>query len=274
VTADHPARRLWHTLETLHAVTYFDPRCRAAATELGLKGFKMGYFAFRSAPLGAVGPEPVVALFAGFRPSMVARALPDAWGYASPPDCLEARRASAAAALRAIGADEAACATAAATLEPVAAGLDLTGRPLAAANSALALADDPVACVWQLATTFREHRGDGHVAALVAAGLSGLEAHVLRSARPAGAPPDDLQAARGWNADEWDHAAAGLRSRGVTPSDLDDVERRTDEAAWVGGQGALGADGVDLLVDLLSPSVTAAMAALRYPNPIGLPAAG
>ncbi|MBA2282976.1 MAG: hypothetical protein H0W25_17340, partial [Acidimicrobiia bacterium] len=91
----HPARRLWPSIETIHAVTYFAPQCREAATTVGLKGFWMGYFAFRAAPLGPVPPAVATATFAGFRPSMVARALPDAWAHASAAACIEARAAAA-----------------------------------------------------------------------------------------------------------------------------------------------------------------------------------
>src|SRR5271170_5044583 len=93
------ARELWKVFEPVHAVTYFAPECVESNRALGLKGFWMGYFASRAAPLGPVGPGPVAAAFFGFQPSMVARALPDAWGFATPDAVLAARRSSAAAAL-------------------------------------------------------------------------------------------------------------------------------------------------------------------------------
>jgi hypothetical protein len=80
----HPARRLWATLETLHDVTYFADGVRPAGVALGLKGFWMTYFAFRAAPLGPVPAAVVIAAFGGFRPAMVARALPDAWSRTTP----------------------------------------------------------------------------------------------------------------------------------------------------------------------------------------------
>ena len=39
--------------------------------------------------------------------------------------------------------------------------------------------EEPVARLWHAATLQREHRGDGHNAALVAKGIGGTEAHVL-----------------------------------------------------------------------------------------------
>src|SRR5947209_1804144 len=97
-----PARRLWERIETIHAVTYFAPECQAANKELGLKGFWMGYFASRAAPLGAVRASVVEALFFNFHPAMVRRALPDAWALAEPEAIVAARSSAAAAALRAV----------------------------------------------------------------------------------------------------------------------------------------------------------------------------
>jgi hypothetical protein len=39
--------------------------------------------------------------------------------------------------------------------------------------------EEPVARLWYAATPLREHRGDGHSAALLAHGIGGTEAHVL-----------------------------------------------------------------------------------------------
>ena len=77
----------------------------------------MTYFAWRAAPLGPVPAAPVVAMFAGFHPGTVARALPDAWSRTTPQACLEARAAVSAAALREAGADPEACGRAAAVLD-------------------------------------------------------------------------------------------------------------------------------------------------------------
>ena len=85
------ARRLWQRLELIHAVTYFSPEPVNGLREAGYKGFWMGYFAGRAAPLGPVGPAVVTALFYNFAPSRVARALPDAWDFAPPEAALAAR---------------------------------------------------------------------------------------------------------------------------------------------------------------------------------------
>ena len=77
-------RQLWVRFEAIHDLIYFSPRRGEQADALGLRGFWMGYFAFRAAPLGPVGPETVTAMFFGFHRSRVGRALPDAWDYTTP----------------------------------------------------------------------------------------------------------------------------------------------------------------------------------------------
>jgi hypothetical protein len=280
----HPARRLWAALETLHDVTYFAPEVRATGIAQGLKGFWMTYFAWRAAPLGPVPAAPVVAMFAGFHPGTVARALPEAWSRASPRACLQARAAVSTAALRDAGADPEACGRAAAMLAPVAAAADPTGRPLGAANAGLELPADPVGRLWQLATTLREHRGDGHIAALVTEGISGLQAHLLQSAS-GHMPLAVLQRARiGWTDDDWAGASDALRGRGLlgqgpgpalTPAGrtlLGSIEARTDERAWSSGLAALGEHGVEEVLTLLRPSVRAVAASGILPeiSPTGL----
>ena len=48
-----------------------------------------------------------------------------------------------------------------------------------AALRALPIPDDKVARLFHAASLLREHRGDGHIAALVTEGVGGLEAHAL-----------------------------------------------------------------------------------------------
>jgi len=282
----HPARRLWAALETLHDVTYFAPEVRSTGIAQGLKGFWMTYFAWRAAPLGPVPAAPVVAMFAGFHPGTVARALPDAWSRTTPQACLEARAAVSTAALRDAGADPEACGRAAAILAPVAAAADPTGRPLGAANAALELPADPLGRLWQLATTLREHRGDGHIAALVTEGIAGPQAHLLQAAAGRFSQAVIQRARIGWSDEQWAAAADALRGRGLlgpgpeptlTPAGrslLDSVEARTDELAWSGALSALGEDGAEDMLALLRPSARAVAASGMLPeiNPTGLPA--
>ena len=278
------ARTAWHHLEAVNAVTYFAPECREAPVRLGLKGFWMGYFACRAAPLGPVGPGVVEATFYNFHPARVRRAIPDAWDYATPAAVLDTRAAAAAAALRRLLPDGEAEQLAAATVAPLAAvvdGAEPAGRPLFAANRDVPRPDDPVADLWQLATTLREHRGDGHVALLTGACLDGCEVHVLVAACE-GTDPELFLLSRGWSRAEWDGARARLAARGLVTDDgsataagqarRGEIERHTDELALVPYAG-LGAGGVERLVGVLGPAAgrIAAAGEITYPNPMGLP---
>jgi hypothetical protein len=276
------ARSLWLRIETLHAVTYFGEETQEAGRALGASGFWMGYFGFRAAPLGAVAPGAVDAAFANFAPAFVRRWVPGAWSVAPPEAFVAARSAAAAETLRRVADDLDATARATAPfLDAAIADGSPIGRPLFAANRDLDLPADPVEALWQRCTTLREHRGDGHVAALAAAGVDGLEAHVL-IALDLGSDPVDLQRTRGWKAEDWTAAVERLQHRNLVDdrgalSDAGralrrDVEHTTDRLA---GEPWHGLDEVERtrLVELLTPPAAAVSAAgiLRYPNPIGLP---
>jgi hypothetical protein len=131
------ARAMWTLYEPIHAVSYFAPEPRAAFESAGLRGYWRGYFAGRAAPLGAVGAGPVIALFSGFAPAFVRRALPSIWSMATPAAALEARSAGAAAVLRRLAPDEDAAEQAAASLERVIDGLDFAGRALGASGTGI-----------------------------------------------------------------------------------------------------------------------------------------
>ena len=265
------AREIWHGLETINAVTYFSLECIDASAALGLKGFWMGYFASRAAPLGPVGPAPVEATFFSFHPDRVRRALPDAWTYASPAVVLDARSAAAATALRRLLPDaDVLAADLVPMLEQVVATASPSGRPLFAANQGVPPPDDPVARLWQAATALREHRGDGHVALLTSAGLDGCEALVLFAATE-GFAPEIFERSRGWSRDDWAAASERLDAKRTDPHALrEQIERRTDELAIEPYRNT----DVDELLRLLAPARHAIASAgdITFPNPIGLPA--
>ncbi|KNB53784.1 SCO6745 family protein [Streptomyces caatingaensis] len=272
------ARTVWRWTEPVHAVTYFSPEGRAAFEDAGLRGWWRGYFAGRSAPLGPVGPEPVTAAFFGFAPGAVARSLPSVWEVVPPGRALELRRTGSRAALRRLLAGlEAEAARAAELLVRHLDGLDCAGRPLGAANAALGFPVDPLDRLWHAATLLREHRGDGHVAALVTAGLDGCESLVLRSGIDV--PRDRLQPLRGWTDEEWAAAAGRLAGRGLLAADgrateagralYARVEAATDLAASRPWQ-ALAPDAVEALGAVLRPVARACAAELPQPNPMGL----
>jgi len=58
------ARKTWRTAEPIHAFIYFLPEAAAAYEALGPIGPRTGYFASRSAPMGAVPAEDRIAVWA------------------------------------------------------------------------------------------------------------------------------------------------------------------------------------------------------------------
>jgi hypothetical protein len=252
-------RRLGALTETVHAVVYFAPEPQTGYAALGLRGYWRGYFASRASALGPVGPEVVTALFAGFAPAFVARAVPEVWQLASVEDVRAARLQGAVAALRRLVPDETAAAAAQLTGRCVAA-LALPGRPMAAAQAGLPRPADPWGALWHDCTVLREHRGDGHVAAVAVAGLVWPEPHLLQ-----GSSVDARQREhRGWDEAAWSRAAARVAGR-----DLVEVERMTDALAAPAYEVLSAAERAEL-VRLLEPVARACAAELPYPNAMGL----
>jgi hypothetical protein len=269
------ARRLWQAVEPLHAVTYFAPEARAAYEAVGLHG----YFAGRASPLGAVGAGAVSAVFFGFHPDFVRRALPSIWSTLDPHSALEARLGGAVAALRRVLGELATgeeIGEASRLVSRAALACDPVGRPLFGANMELDWPDDPLAALWHGATLLREHRGGGHVVALVHAELDGQEAHVARIAGTSD-PVDSIQPYRGWSADDWDDAAERLRRRGLLDvrgqltaagrALRDRTEADTDRLAAT----SLSSAGLERLLVLLRPLLARLEGVIPYPNPMGVP---
>ena len=276
---------MWTLFEPIHAVTYFAPDARSAFEQAGLRGFWRGYFAGRAAPLGAVGAAVVAASFFNFAPGFVARAIPAVWELVTPEQALRTRMAGAVSALAGLLAGRESEAAAAADLLWRAVGeLDFSGRVLAAANAALPVPDDGasgLARLWQAATLLREHRGDGHFAALAAADIDGCEAVVLRCCMDL--KREDLQPVRGWTDEAWQDALSRLAARGwvgaageLTSAGRDahaGVENATDWAAsrpWA----RLGAEITAEIANVLNPLAQACASVIPYPSPIGVRSPG
>ncbi len=277
-------RRAWTHFEPIHAIVYFVPEARERYAEAGLRGGWMSYFASRSAPMGAVRPEVVTAVFHNFAPTMVHRAIPDAWNFSTPARVLAAREDTVDAALRRLwGADvESADVAEAADLAlGAAAHLHAEGRPLYAGHAGLPVPSMPHLALWHACTLLREHRFDGHVAALTVHGLDGVEAVVTAHAHDDGVDPATMHSFRGWTEDQWQQAEERLRTRGLLDGNgvLTDaghtlraaVEETTDALAsepWK----QMDESQRERLLSLLSGLVTKLMApgGLVYPNPIGV----
>ncbi len=278
------SRKAWMFLEPYHAMIYFAPEAREAFKFLGLKGFWMGYFASRAAPMGAVSAPVVTATFYNFQPEMVERAIPTAWSIASPEQIWHARMLAADAALQRLLGEKAFSPEVqeAAELARLAVeGCSVAGRVLFSAHTALPWPEQPHLQLWQATTLLREFRGDGHISALLAAGLDGCEAHLIQigSGR---ADRKMLQESRGWTDAEWQGAQERLQERDL----LDEggkltergenlhlaVEQRTDLLALPPWR-SLGEQGCQRLLDLVYglSSRIIEQQGVPIPNPIGLP---
>src|SRR5580700_7621555 len=141
------ARAVWQYGEPVHAIIYYAPERRAATDALGLKGGWMSYFGCRAAPLGAATASVVGALFYNFHPQMVARAIPDAWGHATPTALLDARLAAMDAAMRRVLGDDVISSPSVSRAAELAAAAvrscNMAGRPMGAANQAVPEPDEP-----------------------------------------------------------------------------------------------------------------------------------
>ncbi|MDH6280049.1 SCO6745 family protein [Prescottella agglutinans] len=262
----HLAGRTARSLELLHSLSYFAPEVEAELVGVGLEPGRMTYFAGRAAPMGAVGAGVVTATFYNFDPALIADAIPRAWKLADPDQIIAARYRGVDAAFRALFGDAVASAdmAEAAQLAAIAAqgipGVD--GRPLYAGYATLDWPEEPHLVLWHALTLLREYRGDGHVAALQTAGLSGLEALITHTAAGIGFQKKFAQTRRGWSQAAWEAAVGRLRDRelldgrGELTEDgrelRDVVEDLTDELAaapWT----ELGEDGSARLAELAVP---------------------
>jgi hypothetical protein len=278
------ARQLWQHVEAVHAVVYFAPEVAERVAATGIEGWWAGYVAGRAAPLGRVAPEVVEALFHGFAPTRIRRGVPGAWSVVAPEDLVVLRRRAVGTALLRIApvqleaTDLAALST---LLDRALAGTTVGGRALFAAHLGLAMPEDPVEGLWHRCTLLREHRGDGHVAALVGAGLDGAAANRLAVARGIVPEGDAQRRNRGWTDAEWAAAGDRLRDRGVLDPDdrlteagralVERIERDTDDAAACTVR-SLGADGTHRALELLAPLVDAVVdsGTVGFPNAMGL----
>ena len=189
-------------------------------------------------------------------------------GKTTPEEAIAVRERGSAAALRQmIGelADSPALVRVADLATRAAVSAPTEGRPLYAGLRALEVPEEPVARLWHAATLLREHRGDGHNAALVTHGIGGTEAHVL------------LALSLGMRAEEFGRVhhlpeaqlaavVDGLRGRGLVDAAgrftdagrqiKERIEALTDELA-APAYDVLNADELDELVAGLEPIASA-----------------
>lgn len=268
----------WRSINAVHDPVYFAPDSKQRYEAIGLKGYWMGYMASRAAAVGTPAPELVVALFHGFAPAKVHRALPDAWSMASRDDILRTRydlaREALAPALVQVDAERIAK-----ELSAITRGIDLAGKPLAAAHHSLPEPDDGAGRLWHAATVLREYRGDCHIAVLTAAGLDGAAANALAVA--AGLVGEQQRSLRGWTEQEWGAAIGRLTTRGWVDAEgaitetgraaRQQIEDATDRVCAAG----FDREATGRMITIEQPLLGLARAvdasgAVPYPNPTGV----
>lgn len=282
-TSCRMSRRMFELVEPIGVVPYATPEPTEEMFALGFTNYWDTYFAGRAAPLGMTTAEVVDAIFYNFAPGEVARHIPKVWEVTTPEAAIAAIRAGSGRALRRILGDRIdtpGFSRAAELLTRAATSAPTVGRPMYAALRSVPEPDDVVGRLFHAASLLREHRGDGHVAALLTAGLGGLEAHVVLVAAGV-VDAEQMRRARGWSEDDWASAERGLVDRGLLePSGglteegarlRREVEAVTDRLAmepW----DHLGDEATGRLHELLDPLARRIVASgeLPYPNPMGL----
>ncbi|MFF4319773.1 hypothetical protein [Streptomyces sp. NPDC001568] len=276
----HAARRCWHTaVNPLHSTIYFSPDLTTELAALGVTHRVAVNLATRSAAMGAVGPGAVTATFYNYRHDLVAAHLPAVWDVATPEQVLAARLRAADTTLRRLLGpaviDSAELSEAADLAMRATEGCTRHARTLYAAHADLPVPQEPHLRLWHATTLLREHRGDGHLAALLLTGLDPLEALVSHTATGRGMTPKWVKSIRGWQQDDLDAAAARLRARGILEPDgeltdegravrerLETETDRLDAAPYE----HLGAQGLARLAELGGGFVQRAIAAGAFPR--------
>ena len=273
------AGQLSRSLDAVHSVSYFAPQAAKKFGALGLQG-RMAYFAARSAPMGAVGPKVVAATFFNFSPELIATAIPAAWKLATPDAVTRVRYEVVEQVLPAVLGPEltqsSELAHAATLLRRIAESISAAdGRPLYAGHAELDWPQKPYAQVWHAITLLREYRGDGHIAVLLANGLTGLEALVTHTATGIGFDPEFGRWLRGWTPEQWEAAVEGLRQRGLLDQDgaltqagvdlREIIEDRTDELSYA-PWGTLADDEAAELTRIATTVKAAIQSAQVFPS--------
>ncbi|GAA1921258.1 hypothetical protein GCM10009737_23440 [Nocardioides lentus] len=222
---DSPARRLRDAIEPLAGICYWSEPAYDALAARGLD-FLSGYVWGRGSQLGGASAPVVAAAFGVFEPGLVTGVYADGRSRCSLEDVRAARLEGASAALTAACGEPTDEVTHVADRLLAAVGdLPLAGRPFFAGLTDLEVPADPWARLWHACSMAREHRGDAHLAACVAAGLDGVQANLL------------TEAWVGWEAE----AYAG--SRGWSPEAMAAGREALEQCGLLGADGALTDEG-------------------------------
>ena len=206
-----PARRLRDALEPVAMHAVWSESVNKALADMGLVEFFEAYMIGRAGPLGDVPASVVSATFGVFEPGFVAQTWDAARSKAKIPEAIAERDKATSASLRAAlgDEDEAEVTRVAEVLERAVGAVDDTGRVLFAALRAQPRLADPYGRLWRSADLVREHRGDSHLGASIAAGLDPVRMGILSEVW-VGYPVGEYSGTRGWPKETHDAAVARL----------------------------------------------------------------
>jgi hypothetical protein len=237
------ARRMFELVEPIGLIPYSADEPNETMFALGFTNYWDTYFAGRAAPLGLVPAEVVDALFYNFAPGEVARHIPKVWRTTTPEAALAARQLGCANALRRIlgdHVDTAEFARSAELLMKAATSAPAEGRPMYAALRAVTTPDDVVTGFFHAGSLLREHRGDGHIVALMSERVGGLEAHALY-ALAMDMPPEKFGRIHHLPPEQIAAVIDGMRARGLIGDD-----------GWLTKEGRAVSERVEALTDDLA----------------------
>lgn len=281
------ARRLRAAVEPIAGIVYFAPEIHAEFEALGFgpgvggDGFLTlaevsGYYCSRAGCMGQVPGQVAVAAFGVFNPKLMIPAVERGWSIAAVGDVLAARERGATAALRRIVGEPEGLGRATELLAQAAGGGCAAGRFLYAGLRSLPVPTTPWGAAWRHADCVREHRGDSHIAAWIAAGLDPVEAGLLTEAYYT-MPTKRYHSGRGWTPNDLDAGLSRLRSGGLIEGDpvtLTERGRALREAIEVATdiqqRPILHAirDELDELLGLIEPWAASIYASGTYPTSI------
>lgn len=185
---------------------------RRRLEQLGV-GFLDAYVWGRAAALGEPAPSVVVAAFGVFEPTWLASAYERGRSTVSRDEILANRAEGAAEGLTETLGDRMEIAHLAEALHTAMADVAATARPLFSALRELPVPAGAHGQLWRAAEMYREHRGDSHLAACIAAGLDPVEMNILTELA-VGYRLTEYSATRGYPSEALDAAAASLTARG------------------------------------------------------------
>lgn len=210
-----PARMVRDAVEAIATIGWWSREAADGFTKLG-HGFFDGYVWGRAAALGSdVSPAVVTAAFGAFNGQLLGPVYQQGKAISSVEAILQARSEGASRGLgnAAAGVDTAVVSELGDRLVNATLATSPGSRPLFGALQALPVPTDPYGRLWRGAELFREHRGDGHLAACAVSGLDVVEMNVLTEVW-LGYSVGEYSASRGFGAEEISAGVSRLVERG------------------------------------------------------------